>query len=344
MVVLLIESPEPQRALVSDEPEHYFHAHKQRHPGAFGFEPRPNLGDDWSAATRVMDMGSARIIAGQFSAYSVSNQGDAFCRIFIPLNKPITVETFLSKRTINPSIAFMAPMDGFRSSYPEGSASLFFNATQDALTEALRALDCDVPLEKLWTQRMQNPLPGLGDFRAQWGQTMRAMGDGVPKTELYLATHQELLLLRLASCLAGPQPSLRSAPARAQHLERAVEYVLTHYTQDLRLADVAKAAGCGVRTLQVLFQTEMMCSLTGYVAKRRLNAARARLCAPRPEDSVTSIAMDSGFSHLGEFAQSYFRTYSERPSQTLARARRPGIQSRAPSPERAVTLHRVQAD
>jgi hypothetical protein len=31
--------------------------------------------------------------------------------------------------------------------------------------------------------------------------------------------------------------------------------VLTHYTQDLRLADIVKAAGCGVRTLQMLFRT-----------------------------------------------------------------------------------------
>jgi transcriptional regulator GlxA family with amidase domain len=66
----------------------------------------------------------------------------------------------------------------------------------------------------------------------------------------------------------------------------------------------------------------MMCSLTEYIAMRRLYAARARLSAPRPDDSVTSIAMDCGFSHLGEFGQSYFRLYSERPSQTLERARR----------------------
>jgi transcriptional regulator GlxA family with amidase domain len=77
----------------------------------------------------------------------------------------------------------------------------------------------------------------------------------------------------------------------------------------------------------MLFRTEMMGSLTEYIATRRLYAARARLCAPRPEDSVTSIAMDCGFSHLGEFAQSYFRTYSERPSHTLARARRADIKS-----------------
>lgn len=318
----MIESTESQSALVSDEPEEYFHAYQQRHPGAFGFEPRPNCKKNWSAATRVMDMGSARIIVAQVSALSISNRGDAYCRIFIPLNKPITIETPSLKRTVHPSTAFMAPVEGFRSSYPEGSASLFFNVTQDALTEALRALDCDVALEKLWRERMQNPLPGLGDFRAQWGKTMRALGDGIPKTELFLATHRELLLLQLASCLAGPLPSLRTAPTRAKHLERAVEYVLTHYTQDLRLADIVKAAGCGVRTLQMLFRTEMMCSLTEYIAMRRLYAARARLNAPRPDDSVTSIAMDCGFSHLGEFGQSYFRLYSERPSQTLERARR----------------------
>lgn len=328
MAALLSEPTDTQFASVSHEPEHYFQVHKRRHPGTSGFEPRANPGDDWSASTRVMDMGSARIIVAQLSACSFSNQGDAFCRVFIPLNQPILVSSAGGERIVNPSVAFLAPMDGFRSTYLEGSANLFFNATQEALSDALQALDCEIALEDLWAARMQNPLPGLGDFRAQWSQTMRALGDGAPRSAVYLATHQELLLLRLASCLAGPPPSPRSAHARALHLGRAIDYVRAHYTQDLRLADVAKAAGCGVRTLQMLFQSEMMCSLTGYIATKRLYAARARLCAPRPEDSVTSIATDAGFSHLGEFAQSYFRMYSERPSQSLARARASRIKDR----------------
>lgn len=265
------------------------------------------------------------MVAARFSAYSVSNEGDGLCRIFIPLNKPMILEAGGVKRIVNPSTAVMAPMDGFRRSYMDDTAGLFYYATRDSLIEALESMGCEIALDALWSERAQGPLPGLGEFRSQWSQSMRALGAGagaVLKSAQYLATHQELLLLRLASCLAGPAPSLRAAPAHARHLGRAIDYVRAHFADDLRLAEVAKAAGCGVRTLQVLFQAEMMCSVMGYITLTRLKAAYMRLTAPGSGDSVTSIAMDCGFSHLGEFSQSYFRTYAERPSETLARARR----------------------
>lgn len=301
-----------------------------RHPGAYNFEPRANERNNWTASASVINMTDARIVAARFSAYSVSNEGDGTCRIFVPLNKPMILEAFGVKRIVSPSTAVMAPMDGFRRSYKDDSAGLFFYATRQSLADALETVGCETALDALWKERARSPLPRLGEFRTQWSQSMRAFGagaGGVLKSAQYLATHQELLLLRLASCLAGPAPSLRAATAHALHLSRAIDYVRTHFADDLRLAEVAKAAGCGVRTLQLLFQAEMMCSLMGYIIRTRLKAAHGNLTAPRPGDSVTSIAMDCGFSHLGDFAQSYFRTYAERPSETLARARARGRQA-----------------
>jgi AraC-like DNA-binding protein len=322
MVSCVFERLNASVTLIANAPEDFFQAHKMRHPGAYNFEPRANRRNDWTASAHVMNMGDARIVAASFSGYSVSNAGDAFCRIFIPLKKPMALQSGSVKRTVSPSMAVLAPIDGFRSSYMDDSAGLFFNAKRASLAEALETVGSELELEALWGERAQNPLPRLGDFRVQWLHSMRALGAGpVLKSAQYLATHQELLLLRLAYCLAGPAPSLRSAPAHARNLTRAIEYVRAHSANDLRLAEVAKAAGCGVRTLQVLFQAEMMCSITGYIALTRLQAAHRRLTKPEPGDNVTSIAMDCGFSHLGEFSQSYFRTYAERPSETLARAR-----------------------
>ena len=319
----LFDSPDMHVTSISGGPDVFFQSHKRRHPGAFDFEPHEIKG--WTATSCVMNMGASRIISASFSAYSVSNAGDDLCRIFIPLNKPMILEARGVKRIVSPSTAIMAPMDGFRSSYMNDSAGLFFNASSESLIETLESIGCEIALDALWRERAQNPLTGLGDFRVQWLHTMHALSAGtgaVLKSRQYLATHQELLLLRLASCLAGPAPALRAASAHAGHLSRAIEYVRAHYADDLRLAEVAKAAGCGVRTLQALFQLEMMCSLTGYIIRTRLKAARSRLSSPEPGDSVTSIAMDCGFNHLGEFAQKYFRTFGERPSETLARGRR----------------------
>ena len=54
----------------------------------------------------------------------------------------------------------------------------------------------------------------------------------------------------------------------------------------------------------------------------RLAQARSALAAPRPETTVTTVALDYGFNHLSRFARQYARHFGESPSETLRRARR----------------------
>jgi transcriptional regulator GlxA family with amidase domain len=58
------------------------------------------------------------------------------------------------------------------------------------------------------------------------------------------------------------------------------------------------------------------------VRSARLAQARAELASPRPGASVTRVALDCGFTHLGRFSREYARRFGERPSETLQRARR----------------------
>jgi transcriptional regulator GlxA family with amidase domain len=53
----------------------------------------------------------------------------------------------------------------------------------------------------------------------------------------------------------------------------------------------------------------------------RLERARERLLKPGPTDTVTSIALDCGFAHLGRFPAAYRIAFGELPAETLARAR-----------------------
>lgn len=51
---------------------------------------------------------------------------------------------------------------------------------------------------------------------------------------------------------------------------------------------------------------------------RRLAAARKRLLLATPPETVTSIALDCGFDHLGRFALGYRQLFGESPSRTAA--------------------------
>jgi len=54
-----------------------------------------------------------------------------------------------------------------------------------------------------------------------------------------------------------------------------------------------------------------------YVKQVRLAKAREEMLATQGAKSVTSIAMEWGFNHLGHFARDYRARFGELPSQTL---------------------------
>jgi len=83
------------------------------------------------------------------------------------------------------------------------------------------------------------------------------------------------------------------------------------------VADLAAAAGVGVRQLQKLFQDRFEMSPTEYVRNTRLDGARADLLKHQPDCTVSEVAFRWGFNHLGRFAHYYEQRFAEPPSRTL---------------------------
>lgn len=102
----------------------------------------------------------------------------------------------------------------------------------------------------------------------------------------------------------------------------AEEMMRAHSDEPLSVLDLANALGVSLRSLQLAF-TEVHGGLTPrtMLYRIRLEKARSRLLAADEDSQVTTIAHNSGFSHLSRFSQAYARTYGERPSETLARRR-----------------------
>jgi AraC-like DNA-binding protein len=60
-----------------------------------------------------------------------------------------------------------------------------------------------------------------------------------------------------------------------------------------------------------------------YFVRQRLNAVRHQLAQAHPDrQTVTTVALELGFTELGRFAQRYRDFFGENPSQTLQRPRR----------------------
>lgn len=120
---------------------------------------------------------------------------------------------------------------------------------------------------------------------------------------------------------AEARPAAESA-SLAQ-VRRAEAFMAAHWTEPLDMADVARAVGVGPRSLQLAFRRHRRSSPLRFLHDRRLEEARRRLSVPAPDATVTAVAHDCGFPHLGRFAQAYTRAFGEPPSRALRRATAP---------------------
>jgi AraC-like DNA-binding protein len=101
-------------------------------------------------------------------------------------------------------------------------------------------------------------------------------------------------------------------------VRRATEFMLAHAGSSLTLSDVTDAVGVSTSTLVRAFRSVHGSSPMQFLRRRRLDMARDRLLRAVPgEATVTDVARDCGFEHLGRFAVDYRAAFGESPSTTL---------------------------
>jgi AraC-like DNA-binding protein len=98
---------------------------------------------------------------------------------------------------------------------------------------------------------------------------------------------------------------------------RARDYIDKHKTEELSLADVAKAAGASVFHFCKVFHKATGLTFTDYVARVRLEDARNRLLNPNLR--ISEIAYDVGFQSLTQFNRTFKRVFGQSPSEFRAR-------------------------
>jgi AraC-like DNA-binding protein len=84
------------------------------------------------------------------------------------------------------------------------------------------------------------------------------------------------------------------------------------------IAELCAAANLSARSLRRAFQSEFDLSPSEYFRIWALGEANRRLDSEEVEgETVTSVALGLGFTHLGRFSGSYRRLFGELPSATL---------------------------
>ena len=106
-----------------------------------------------------------------------------------------------------------------------------------------------------------------------------------------------------------------------QHIARRVrEYFECNYAQTIRMEDVCREVGVGLRTLQRSFKEYFQITPLSYLKIMRLNNAHRMLLANNSTNyTVTELAQNSGFNHMGRFSKEYYNFFEELPQNTLNR-------------------------
>lgn len=119
----------------------------------------------------------------------------------------------------------------------------------------------------------------------------------------------------------GPPPVLPDTDDTMPDVRRAAQYIGMHLDDAMTIGDVAAAAGVAHRTLYKHFHDERGTSPMRYARDCRFAQVHEALLRAGPDESVTTIAVQWGFCHLGRFSVEYRKRYGERPSATLRRGR-----------------------
>lgn len=117
------------------------------------------------------------------------------------------------------------------------------------------------------------------------------------------------------------EPDESAGPVPLKNVRQAEEFMRAHFAMPLRVADIAAAAGLRVRSLETAFQRVAGSTPWAKLTSIRLEQAQLRLLTSDGTESVTSIALECGFAHLGRFARLYKKALGELPSETLRRRR-----------------------
>jgi adenylate cyclase len=112
-------------------------------------------------------------------------------------------------------------------------------------------------------------------------------------------------------------------------VKKSIEHMRTRMDQKVTVTDLVRVSGVAARTLHKHFDAFLGLSPLSYLRRMRLAAVREKLLQGAENGSITEIATQYGFSHLGRFSTQYRRCFGELPSSTLSRAHAAALIRRA---------------
>jgi AraC-like DNA-binding protein len=138
-----------------------------------------------------------------------------------------------------------------------------------------------------------------------------------------LAVAAQEVLAEFLSLLEGlepePRPREPGAPQHRRLLEEALAILEADPEVPVSIAELCRRLRVSERTLQRVFKSRFGIGPREYERGRRLRHVHGAILIEGDRRTVTEIAMQYGFWHLGRFAGTYAATFGCTPSETRRR-------------------------
>jgi AraC-like DNA-binding protein len=230
--------------------------------------------------------------------------------------------------TANAATGYIFSLEpGIRATQSDLHSRLLLRLPTGFLRQKLEALLDGQKVESLAFEPMFDQTRGAG-------ATLRRMSDFLfaelehPDTllmnEIAIRSFEENLTLALLLGLPHnyTQVLLRQKAAAAPgNVRRAEAFMRANAGMPLTIAEIAEAAGCSVRALQIAFQRFRGTTPMRGLQQARLELARTEMLRAGQTESLARIAAEHGFSSPTRFAQSFRRKYGVYPSEMLRERR-----------------------
>jgi len=283
---------------------------------------RPAIGALFTAEImmqRLSNVGLFSVSANTFKAVKDSQLD--FYGLTIPLGAPFAVLEFSRNQMYEAPFAHMlSPGQTFNFTAKRKCHFLVANFFTDPVSDYSRKL-LQSDAKKL------PPLRTEVSFFTQTGsillrsvaKTWSALNNNKPACKMTLAELEDDLL---ASFVMYADEQSQSGKSNHHHdpypLSRAEDYIIANLQNPITRDQLAEISGRSIRTLSRAFEKKYAMGPMAFIKQRRLDAAYLDLLRAKPDtSSVTQVAYNYGFAHIGKFAIEYGKIFGETPSASL---------------------------
>lgn len=244
----------------------------------------------------------------------------------MPMQGCLQVQDAACEQASGPGFGVIAPFNEIRDiSVSAHYRSINCTFRTEALMQQMRVLDeADTISISDFETATDLATPALRSLRSNISLTcellMKARGIGTLSDALI----ETYLLNQLIGSWPRHPPRLNvMRPPSSRHVQRSLDFIEANLARSISVAEIAHAAGIGVRALQSSFRKDLGRTPIQYIIDRRLEQVHIDL-RQGGSASISAVASRWGFIHMSDFSRRYRQHFGCTPSETQIRANHPG--------------------